>query len=396
MFGFKISKYMETRRLIGEIERIQRRYPGHHLSPKKIASAISSVINITDESNWSTLHYSAYLGMEETCLELLTNGADLNLKNAWGETPLHLACRMSNFSCIEIILQFKPDMNIQNVMLYTPLSLFVSRPPQNEYILDTLLDAGANPDIPDEDGNSPLHILAKQVETEKTNKFARLLIKYKANVDSENNFKKTPLHFAVDDGKVGLVGILLKSGASVNIPDVSGKTAMDKALEKKTLFPKVFECLGAHLIMQYCCGISVNLEHLQEVLCNSEQCQDFKKSCEEEVNLLKSTRAGESTVTYYDILVSSTHRLARSLFNSDILDSLVEFNMESSIVGSIFGSFLLKKRRAALKRYHEIKFGIVPTRKVFHFLPHVFIDKLMEYLDIDDFINLDAACSFRT
>ncbi|KAK9870234.1 hypothetical protein WA026_006319 [Henosepilachna vigintioctopunctata] len=247
MFGFKFYKYIATRRLRDRIERIQRRYPGHHLPPKEIAYSVLGAINNIDESNWSSLHYSAYLGMEETCFKLLKSGADLNLSNDWGDTPLHLACRM------------------------------------------------------------------------------------------------------------------------------------------------VFECFAKHLIVQHCCGLSVNLEHLEEV-CNSEIYLNFKKTCEEEIQLLKRTFAGESTVTYYDILVSSTHTVARYLFNSDILAALREFDMGSSI----FGSLLLKKNKAALKRYYGIKLGIVATRKIFPFLPNLCIDKLMEYLDIDDLNNFDMACSFRT
>ncbi|KAK9870238.1 hypothetical protein WA026_006323 [Henosepilachna vigintioctopunctata] len=148
--------------------------------------------------------------MERTCFELLTRGADPNLATAWGDTPLHFACMNGHYNCIEAILHFKPKMNIQNDMLHTPLYMFISRPPQNEYILDKLLDAGANPDISEENGYSTLHALAIQSATVKTKTFARLLVEYKANVDSENKFKETPLHFAVSEGKIDLVEILVK------------------------------------------------------------------------------------------------------------------------------------------------------------------------------------------
>ncbi|KAK9870236.1 hypothetical protein WA026_006321 [Henosepilachna vigintioctopunctata] len=391
MYGFTLWKYTPSRRLIREIEKIQLRYPGHHLPPKEIAYSLLEANNMPDESNWSSLHYSAYLGIERICCKLLTRGANVNKTNACGDTPLHLACRMGKFDCIEAILQFEPKINIQNDMLYTPLSIFISRPPQNEYILEKLLDAGANPNIPDGNGYTPLHVLAVQVETEKTKTFARLLVENEMNVDSVNKFRETPLHFAVEARSIGLIEVLLENGASVNIPDMSGKTAMDIALKKKTQFPTVFECLAKYFIIQYCCGLSVNLEHLEEV-CNNAKYQNLKKSCEEELQLLKRTLVGESTVTYYDILVSSTHTVARYLFNSDILASLVEFDMGSSILGSQ----LLKKSRAALKRHNGINLGIVATRKIFPFLPHVCIDKLMEYLDTEDFNNLDRACSFRT
>ncbi|KAK9892054.1 hypothetical protein WA026_018253 [Henosepilachna vigintioctopunctata] len=57
---------------------------------------------------------------------------------------------------------------------------------------------GANPNIADADGHSPLHTLASQPETDKTRIFALLLVEYKANVNSTNNFEETPLYMAID------------------------------------------------------------------------------------------------------------------------------------------------------------------------------------------------------
>ncbi|KAK9870237.1 hypothetical protein WA026_006322 [Henosepilachna vigintioctopunctata] len=145
---------METKRLIEENERIHRRFLGHHLSAMEIAYSVLGCINITNESKWSFLHYSAYLGMERTCFKMLTNGADPNLANARGDTPIRFACKNGNYNCIEAILRFKPKMDIQNDVLYTLLYIFINKPPRNEYMLEKSLDADANPDIPDENGYS--------------------------------------------------------------------------------------------------------------------------------------------------------------------------------------------------------------------------------------------------
>ncbi|KAK9892055.1 hypothetical protein WA026_018254 [Henosepilachna vigintioctopunctata] len=309
-----------------------------------------------------------------------------------GGTPLHLACSQANISCIEGILALKPNMNMQNQMLFTPLNLFLSRiPPQNEAILRKLLEAGANPDIPDADGYSPLHTLAIQIETDKTRIFARILVKHKANVNSTNNFKETPLHIAIYEGNESMVDILLESGASINFPDMFGTTPMDIAVAKKSRFPRVFETISKHLILRFNCGFSVNLSHVKEVL-NSETCRTFNKRCEEEIQQLESTLAGDSIVTFYDILVSSTHEVARFLFNINIFVSLQEFDKGESI----FGPLLMKKFNEALERFQGLQIGIVAARKIFPFLPDICIDKLVEYLDVDDFFNLHECFSSRS
>ncbi|KAK9892051.1 hypothetical protein WA026_018250 [Henosepilachna vigintioctopunctata] len=280
---------------------------------------------------------------------------------------------------------------MENPMMYAPLSLFLNRPPEDEAMLRKFLEAGANPDTPDEDGYSPLHTLSIQTETDKTRIFARLLVEHKANVNSTNNFNETPLHIAIHEDNEGMVDILLESGASINFPDMSGTTQMDIALLKRSHHPGIFEAISKQLILYYHCGYSVNLSHLKEVL-NSETSRTFNKRCEEEIQQLKSRRVGESTLTYYDILVSSTHEAARFLFNINILVSLQEFDKGESI----FGPLLMKKINEALEGFHRLQIGILAVKKIFPFLPDICIDKFVEYLDFDDFSKLHECVSSRS
>ncbi|KAK9892053.1 hypothetical protein WA026_018252 [Henosepilachna vigintioctopunctata] len=382
MSSFEVSKFTAARRLFRKIEELL--IPGQYLCPP-------AMDHWTVESEWADEHDLVYLQIEETCLRLLIGCVARNKRTAWGDTPLHIACSEANSRCIEGILALKPNTNIQNRMKYTPLNLFLNRPPQNEDILRKLLDAGANSNIADADGYSPLHTLALHSETDKTRIFVRLLVEHKANVNSTNNFKETPLHIAIDEGNEGMVDILLESGASINFPDVSRTTPMDVALAERSRHPRVFEAMSKHLILRYYCGFQVNLSYLEKVL-SSETSQTFKEKCEEEIQQLKSTRAGDSTITFYDILVSSTHAVARFLFNVNVLVSLQAFDGRKSI----FGPVLNKKFNEALERFHVLQIGIVAARKTFPFLPDICIYKLVEYLDIDDFINLHECFSSRS
>ncbi|KAK9877705.1 hypothetical protein WA026_019385 [Henosepilachna vigintioctopunctata] len=375
MSSFEIRKFTAARRLFAKIEGLLM--SGQYLSPSAM-----------DQTNWTA---ESECRLEETCFQLLKGSVVLNKRTAWGDTPLHIACSEANSRCIEGILDLKPNTNIQNQMLYTPLNVFIDRPPQNESILRKLLDAGANPNIAEADGYSPLHTLALQPETGKTRIFARLLVEYKANVNSTNNFKETPLYMAIEEGNEGLVDILLESGASIDVPDVSGRTPMDIALAKRSRHPRVFETMSKHLILRYYCGFPVNLAHLEEVF-SSETSRTFKKKCEEEIQQLRSTLVGDSTLTFYDVLVSSTHAVARFLFNVNVLVSLQAFDGRKSVLGPV----LNKKFNEALERFHVLQIGIVAARKIFPFLPDICIYKLVEYLDIDDFINLHECFSSRS
>jgi len=57
-----------------------------------------------------------------------------------------------------------------------------------------LLDAGANPNATNVEGNSPLHLIGKWIaEEEKDSPIAHLLLEYGAHIDQINNLNQTPL-----------------------------------------------------------------------------------------------------------------------------------------------------------------------------------------------------------
>jgi len=91
-----------------------------------------------------------------------------------------------------------------------------------------LLGKGANPNIRDSDGNTPLHAAALLGFTEG----AELLIGRKAQVNLTNNSGETPLIIAVQQRNLPIVRLLLTNGADPKIADrIAGKSARDYAEE---------------------------------------------------------------------------------------------------------------------------------------------------------------------
>ncbi|KAK9891328.1 hypothetical protein WA026_014571 [Henosepilachna vigintioctopunctata] len=157
----------------------------------------------------------------------------------------------------------------------------------------------------------------------------------------------------------------------------------------KIRYPTIYDLVAKHVIIQYCTGFRMNLQ-LFEKVCNSETHRNFKRSCEEELQNLKSTFAGESTVSFYEILLLPTHTVAKYFFNSNIVVSFRHFHMKESI----FGPILLKKYEEEMERSDGIKLGILASKEMFPLLPDLCVDKLLEYLDIEDFNNLYRATFF--
>ena len=100
-------------------------------------------------------------------------------------------------------------------------------------VLEHLIQRGANVDIVDITGNTPLHHAILQKNFEKM----QILVKYKANVNIRNNTGETPLHMAVYDGTIifanKAIPLLLNNGADGNISITPNGTAAEKISQSR-------------------------------------------------------------------------------------------------------------------------------------------------------------------
>ena len=71
-------------------------------------------LNIVDQKlRWSPLYRTVICGHIEATEFLLELGADPNLRNNLGETPLHQAADNSQAKIVKLLLNHKADSNIQ-------------------------------------------------------------------------------------------------------------------------------------------------------------------------------------------------------------------------------------------------------------------------------------------
>eukprot|EP01087_Luapelamoeba_hula_P005283 TRINITY_DN1535_c0_g1_i1.p1 TRINITY_DN1535_c0_g1~~TRINITY_DN1535_c0_g1_i1.p1 ORF type:complete len:386 (-),score=95.92 TRINITY_DN1535_c0_g1_i1:107-1264(-) len=91
-------------------------------------------------------------------------------------------------------------------------------------ICSYLLNSGANVNLPDHKGYSPLH---KAVMHNHDEKLLAILLANRAEVDSNvNETKRTPLIEATMRGNERMVELLVNAGADVNLEDKEGMTAL--------------------------------------------------------------------------------------------------------------------------------------------------------------------------
>lgn len=121
----------------------------------------------------------------------------------------------------------------------TALHIVVAR--RDSTWINFLLGKGANPNLTDNDGNTPL-MDAVQVRFEDA---AQSLIARGAQVDKSNNSGETPLIRAVQLRDVGLVRLLVTNGANVDKRDsIAGMSAHDYG-QRDSRTPGLVEALDA-------------------------------------------------------------------------------------------------------------------------------------------------------
>ena len=151
---------------------------------------------------------------------LLNHGADVNAQNKESYSPLHYAVIHQRHPAFQILMEYKADIHSRNEFGATPLHRAASPWYDNDHIdlMQSLLDHGADPNARDDDGSTPLHCSSwckkgKYSETKGTVEGTRLLLKYGAIIDVEDNEGRTPLQIALEHERQEIVSCLSEHGA---------------------------------------------------------------------------------------------------------------------------------------------------------------------------------------
>jgi Zn-dependent protease with chaperone function len=105
------------------------------------------------EDEWTPLMEASFNGDVDKTRELLTEGADPNETNQFGETALSMA-GYSDIGIVQLLLEHGADPNIQDDYGWSPLMSAVTV--ENIEVAALLLEAGADPALLDEEGKSAL------------------------------------------------------------------------------------------------------------------------------------------------------------------------------------------------------------------------------------------------
>ncbi|XP_062595431.1 uncharacterized protein LOC134256777 [Saccostrea cucullata] len=210
-------------------------------------------LSFTDPLGQSLLLKSVGAGRSRDCSNLVKylvqNGADINHENINGQTDfLHLFTkgRLPNLFLVELIDNVSNIFEKDLLTGGTFLHLIPNCRDENKILLiKKLLEKGIPINSTDNNGDTPLHVMANFADVESF----ECLIDNEADVFAKNRLGETPFHYIASNTHVNefqkLMELLLKKGLDVNDKDNSGKTLMHHALmSKETTVEGVSELLN--------------------------------------------------------------------------------------------------------------------------------------------------------
>ncbi|CAB0028972.1 unnamed protein product [Trichogramma brassicae] len=213
------------------------RTPLHVACDRYDSDMLSECCRICDESSrpllidaqdrWgdAPLHWALLHGASETAELLLRRGADPNLANAKGETPLHVICNATYYEHELTKMFFEVNDELKRVVQLdvrdeegnAPLHLAGLRGRKD--LLELLLRRGADPNLAnDRDGTRPLHVVCHRDQW-RSDSLARSFFEIcdelnrPVPVDAPDQLGRTALQWAVAGASPRAVDALLDRGA---------------------------------------------------------------------------------------------------------------------------------------------------------------------------------------
>ncbi len=227
-----------------------------HLINKNSEQSVNLLFDLMDSDYVGNLLRSG--GNVDSVIKVMEyymeNGADINAKNQYGNTMLHEMfdsyyfdgeiVENMHFSILNKLISLGADVNVQNNKGVTPLMLACST---EEVILESvkvLIKAGANVNAVTQKGVSPLHCA---IIADNNVEITKLLIEHGANINqrSDDDFHEYPLIIEMNYEDYDLFDLLLEAGADVNVRKTrDGQTPLMIAVKEREdhyFFDKLIE-----------------------------------------------------------------------------------------------------------------------------------------------------------
>jgi ankyrin repeat protein len=163
-------------------------------------------IDYAERSGVTPLICAVYTGSLEMVRLLIAKGANINLTDANGMTPLHYACEFSgSYPIARLLIHHGANVNMK-AQSRSPLLLTCYF--NNELTKLLLEESNANIDATDAFGNTPLIMASYSTynfDSKKRLSLIALLLSHNARIDCKNNKNQTARSIALEKGYTEMV-----------------------------------------------------------------------------------------------------------------------------------------------------------------------------------------------
>ena len=182
-------------------------------------------INSLDGNGYTRLHYAVQNGNYQTVERLISDGANIKIKDRWGETALFIAAARGHKNILQMLIDKGADINATDHRDQSPLHQAVSN--GNKDIVALLIANNVDINPENKTGQTPLDIIMNRPERQisRNQNYAdirELLIANGAEISS--------IHVAAQVGDVNKVTAYLDRGKDINAKDKNGRTALHIAV----------------------------------------------------------------------------------------------------------------------------------------------------------------------
>lgn len=206
-----------------------------------------------NEYGYTPIHIAVQNGYLDLIRLFVNKGADVDLPNNIGSTPLHTAILNKSLEVVKLLLECNADINGLNMDCLTPLYMATRKDIPD--IVFVLLKSGADTDLADESGWRPFDVAVQERRIE----IVKIFIEHKIDVNRSLLMWK-PIHRAASWKDSELIRSLIKGGANINTANRDGETPLFLALQYGNL--ESMKCLlgmNADVYRMYPKGTIVDL-----------------------------------------------------------------------------------------------------------------------------------------
>jgi ankyrin repeat protein len=194
----------------------------------KALLARGAQVDVRESDGWTPLMLAAQNGHVEAVRELLDNKADVNARGNDGVTATYQAAVNGKGDVVELLVAYGANATLEPIDRFSPMLAAVYRgvmskltkddkasPESVTHILRVLARAGANVNSVDGDGDTALHLSCLHGDVE----WVKTLLDANADVNAVNGKGRTPLSNAAYESNVEMVRLLLRNGARTEIAE---------------------------------------------------------------------------------------------------------------------------------------------------------------------------------